>query len=100
MNLDAAFRKALIYLDTGKDEAAKELLDAIYEESLATDDALHLVQSSCALGQYYYNRDEFIQARHYLNITVSTQLEEGLDDLLAYEINVANELLLELDAKN
>lgn len=93
MKRELAFNKALRLLDMGREEDALSILADILAESQREKDAIHVIRSSCVLGQYYYNTGRMPEAREHLEMVLCTTVPGEQNDTLDYERNVAKELL-------
>ena len=93
MNRKLEFTKALRLLDVSRDEEAVALLNNILEESRQENDTIHLVRSSCVIGDYSFNAGNLPEAKKNLEIATSAEVDEDQADILDYELNQAKELL-------
>jgi predicted negative regulator of RcsB-dependent stress response len=93
MNRKLEFTKALRLLDANRDDEALALLNTILEQSREENDPLYIVRSGCVLGEYYFNDGNLAEAKKYLEIVTSTDVDEDQAEILDYEINQAKELL-------
>jgi hypothetical protein len=95
-NIENSFTKALMFLDRGKTDKAKIILDGILENSKENNNKLYYIKINTVLGELNYNEGNIEIAKKYLLNVINTQLDSEYDDILDYEIKLCKKLLNEL----
>ncbi len=93
MSAEDEFNKALRYLDFGKFEKGEICLINAIKLGEVENDELTLIQACCCYGDYLCSAGRKMEAKPFLNRVVSFKSDT---DVLAYEINRAKDLMLEL----
>jgi hypothetical protein len=87
---DNTFQKALLLLDRGQPDRGEELLRAALQEAEQQGDDLTLVRALCCLGDLLHELGRDGEAVPLLERVSAVERE---DDVLAYEVRRARELL-------
>ncbi|WP_405096066.1 hypothetical protein [Micromonospora sp. NBC_01412] len=89
----AALRKALLLLDHGRAERAESVLRGILHE---TSDPLWQVRARVVLGEHLHGRGRHDEALAVLTEVPRLGVPDADDDVVAYELRRAGELLARL----
>ncbi|MDR2153241.1 MAG: hypothetical protein LBO72_10500 [Helicobacteraceae bacterium] len=89
--LNNKFNKALFYLDKGKIAEAKTILNEALEKT--KDNSWFCVRINTVLGDLYFREGDIPNARKHLNEALNTPLDEDMDDLVDYELELCKEIL-------
>jgi len=95
MDVENNFNKALMYLDRGKIDIAKNILEEILEISKTNHNPLYCIRANTVLGELYYNENNKVKAKKYLMDAVNTIYIDG-DDLVDYEKKVCENLMTKI----
>ncbi|MBC1062209.1 hypothetical protein HVX93_17510 [Escherichia coli] len=90
MKANLEFRKALLLLDYGKLDKGRKKLELVVVQAESEGDIVTLVQSLVCLGDLLIEIGLFREAEPLLKKALA---HRGNDDVLAYELNRASELL-------
>jgi tetratricopeptide (TPR) repeat protein len=95
-NIENNFNKALMFLDCGKTDKAKIILNEILETSKKNNNKLFIIKINTVLGELNYNEGNIEIAKKCLSDAMNMQLDTKYDDILNYEIELCKKLLNEI----
>jgi hypothetical protein len=93
-NIENNFNKALMFLDRGKTDKAKIILNELLETS--KENKLFVIKINTVMGELNYNEGNIEIAKKYLLDAAYIQLDTEYDDIINYEIELCKKLLNEI----
>jgi tetratricopeptide (TPR) repeat protein len=94
--LEIKFNKSLRYLDKGKIDDGKKLLEEIIEISKNENKKIYYIKASTIIGEINFDNGKIIEAKKHLIKALETKLEDENDDIVDYEKRICNELLIKI----